>query len=289
MPQRRGPTCVKSPLLVPCRRRTGGAFTLIELLVVISIIAILVALLLPALARVRDASIRTECAVQLSQLGTALQVYAGEHDSDIPAHPGRGRGAQPSADYHKWPWLNSLAWQSSYADPGVAGALAKGRYVNSARTFYCPAFPQRAPDATRFHYDTIGEQAYFSAEVDDAFPTGLSRIETNYNFNPYSFLGRNSGQRFTKLESMPGGLALALDMLDDHYLSGQQAMELQPAAHEGGSGGFNVLRSDGSTALFDGNETLKSIKSSGKRTSLDWPAFRDALSLLIGRQQPRDP
>ncbi len=76
-------------------RRPASGFTLIELLVVISIIAILAAMLLPAIGMVRGAANSMRCLSNLRQLGIGVQAYANDWEGTVlpisqPAAPGIG-------------------------------------------------------------------------------------------------------------------------------------------------------------------------------------------------------
>lgn len=127
-----------SPRHTPYRfaRSAMPGFTLIELLVVISIIALLVAILLPALSNARDAARRIVCASNQRQLAVASLVYMQDHDGFVPlikstdlrdGSISNKSGLLQSGRYHTNEYLNKMS--SVYLCPDGFNPDSQGEYT----------------------------------------------------------------------------------------------------------------------------------------------------------------
>ena len=113
-----------------------SGFTLLELLVSVSIIALLAAILLPAIMQARASTRRTVCLSNLRQWTLAVRMYTDTHHGRLPY---RGQGVQPTNRLNAMDdWINAIP-QFAESQPYVELMNAKARpKANDSSIWVCP-------------------------------------------------------------------------------------------------------------------------------------------------------
>ncbi|HTI69329.1 MAG TPA: type II secretion system protein [Candidatus Limnocylindria bacterium] len=145
------------------KSRVTRAFTLIELLVVISIIALLAAMLLPAVSRAGVRAKQTWCASNLRQVGVAMELFAQTHNDLLPQAVSTNDGG---ASEYNW---SVPVYAGTYAR-NWAAFRALDAEAGSRKIFVCPAAKQKpALNVQRMGPENVGYFVNLYAKYGDTF------------------------------------------------------------------------------------------------------------------------
>lgn len=201
------------------RTNRRGSFSLMELLIVVGIVALLIALLLPAVTSARDYGRQTVCGSRLHSLGQLMTAYCSAYNDWIPGSPNTsGNGANPGGvglslypgyyvcppeDRQPWPAVHIFDWATPMM--AMTGTLVPQsipeRYDQSKQwAFVCPSNSWKAKlnHASRINIDTAvssyGTSRYFTY-VPRSRMTGTSAgtLFWSHGFVPEDFMPKISG------------------------------------------------------------------------------------------------